>query len=231
MHGATLQRKCLASPGDYPGDAMSLWAVVPVKPLDQAKSRLAGALAPEERASLVQSLLERTLGILRQVPAITEILVVTADPGVAAWASRAGSRVLCEDREPDLNRELASATRLAQAQLAEAVLIVHADLPRVTVADIEAMAASAAAAPIVVLAPDRHGRGTNALLCAPPGLIEYRFGPDSFARHCAEAQAAGASLEICTGPGLALDLDLPEDLELLRTGAPGPTPTSPPGRA
>jgi 2-phospho-L-lactate guanylyltransferase len=223
------RRKCSASPGSWPGDGMSLWAVVPVKPLDQAKSRLAGALAPKERASLVQALLERTVGILRQVPAIGEIIVVTGDPGVAAWASQAGNRVLREDREPDLNRELASATRLAQEQRVEAVLIVHADLPRVTVADIEAMAASAAAAPIVVIAPDRHGRGTNALLCAPPGLIEYRFGPDSFSQHCAQAQAAGASLDICTRPGLALDLDLPEDLELLHAGATGSTPTSPPG--
>ncbi|MCX6071481.1 MAG: hypothetical protein NTU91_11600 [Chloroflexi bacterium] len=80
---------------------MSLWAVVPVKPLDRAKSRLASALAPEERASLVQSLLERTVGILRQVPAVTEILVVTRDPGVAGWASQTGSQVLREDREPD----------------------------------------------------------------------------------------------------------------------------------
>ena len=209
---------------------MTLWAVIPVKPLDQAKSRLAGALAPEERASLVLRLLERTLGILRQVPAITEIVVVTGDAAVAAWASQAGTRVLSDPREPELNRELASATRLAQAQRADAVLVLLADLPRVTAADVEAMAASAGAAPIVVVAPDRHRRGTNALLCAPPGLIEYRFGPDSFARHCAQAQAAGASLEICTGPGLALDLDLPEDLELLRADAADSTPTSPPGR-
>jgi 2-phospho-L-lactate guanylyltransferase len=221
----------LASPNGWPGDPMSLWAVVPVKPLGQAKSRLAGALAPKERASLVQALLERTVGILRQVPAITEIVVVTSDPAVAAWASQEGSRVLSDERKPDLNRELASATRLAQARQAGAVLILHADLPRVTAADVEAMAASVAAAPIVVVAPDRHSRGTNALLCAPPGLIEYQFGPDSFALHCAQAQAAGASLEICTAPGLALDLDLPEDLQLLRSGAPGPTPTSTLGAA
>jgi 2-phospho-L-lactate guanylyltransferase len=208
---------------------MSLWALVPVKLLDQAKSRLAGALAPVERASLVQSLLERTVGILRQVPAIAEILIVTGDPAVAAWASQTGNRVLGPGRESDLNRELASATRLAQERQAEGVLILHADLPRVTAADVQAMTASAAAAPIVVLAPDRHRRGTNALLCAPPGLIEYRFGPDSFALHCAQAQAAGASLEICSTPGLALDLDLPEDLELLRADAPGLALTSPPG--
>jgi len=210
---------------------VTLWAVIPVKPLDQAKSRLAGALAPEERASLVLRLLERTLGILRQVPAITEIVVVTGDAAVAAWASQAGTRALSDPREPELNRELASATRLAQAQRADAVLVLLADLPRVTAADVEAMAASAGAAPIVVVAPDRHRRGTNALLCAPPGLIEYRFGPDSFAQHCAQAQAVGASLEIRTTPGLAQDLDMPEDLKLLRADALGSNPTSSPDGA
>jgi 2-phospho-L-lactate guanylyltransferase len=209
---------------------MNLWAVVPVKPLDQAKSRLAGALAPQERASLVQGLLERTVGVLRQVRAIAEIVVVTGDSVVAAWASQMGNQVLREDREPDLNRELASATRLAQAHQAEAVLILHADLPRVTEADITAMVAAARDAPTVVVAPDRHRRGTNALLCAPPGLIEYKFGPDSFALHCAQAQAVGARLEICSTPGLALDLDLPEDLELLRADGPGSLPGCPRSR-
>jgi 2-phospho-L-lactate guanylyltransferase len=209
---------------------MSLWVLVPVKPLDQAKSRLAGTLTPAERAYLVQSLLERTVGILRLVPAIAEILIVTGDPAVAGWASQTGNRVLGTGCDPDLNRELASATRLAQDQQAEGVLILHADLPRVTAADVQAMTARTAAAPIIVLAPDRHRRGTNALLCAPPGLIEYRFGPDSFAQHCAQAQAAGVRLEVFSAPGLALDLDTPEDLELLRTERPGSTLARPPSQ-
>jgi 2-phospho-L-lactate guanylyltransferase len=208
---------------------VSLWAVVPVKPLDQAKSRLAGALSPVERVALVQQLLERTLDVLRQVPAIAEIVVATSDPGVAAWARREGYRVLREVGEPDLNGALAVATRSAQSHRVDAVLIVHADLPRVTPADVVKLAAfTAGGAPVVVVAPDRHGRGTNALLCAPPGLIEYRFGEDSYAQHCAQAQAAGARLEICSTPGLALDLDVPEDLEVLR-GASVPPPV-PPGR-
>jgi 2-phospho-L-lactate guanylyltransferase len=212
------------------GDAVSLWALVPVKLLDQAKSRLAGALAPEERALLAQSLLERTVAILGQVPAVSETVVVTGDPAVAAWASQAGHQVVHEEGEPDLHRALSTASRAAQAQGARAVLILHADLPRLTAADVEAMAAPVAAAPIVVIAPDRHSRGTNAMLCAPPGLIEYRFGPDSFALHCAQAQAEGAWLEVCRTPGLALDLDTPEDLELLRTAGPGAPPAHPPSQ-
>jgi 2-phospho-L-lactate guanylyltransferase len=69
---------------------------------------------------------------------------------------------------------------------------------------------------VVVIAPDRHGKGTNALLVAPASLIEYDFGGDSFERHCERARRAGARLEIVNLPSLGLDLDVPEDLELVR---------------
>jgi len=227
--GGGWRKRCWISPGTSRGEFVSLWAVVPVKPLDQAKSRLAGALSPEERVALVQRMLERTLEVLRQVPAVDEIVVVTSDPGVEGWARRGGYRVVREVGQPDLNDALAVATKTAEAHRVDAVLIVHADLPRVTPADLVIMTAFAAfGPPVVVVAPDRHGKGTNALLCEPPGLIEYRFGEDSFAQHCAQAQAAGARLEICSTPGLALDLDVPEDLEVLQ-GASVPPP-GPPGR-
>jgi 2-phospho-L-lactate guanylyltransferase len=71
--------------------------------------------------------------------------------------------------------------------------------------------------PVVVVAPDRHHQGTNALLVCPVGLIDYDFGPDSFQRHCDRAQEAGARLEICELPSLALDVDLPEDLDLVES--------------
>jgi 2-phospho-L-lactate guanylyltransferase (CobY/MobA/RfbA family) len=70
--------------------------------------------------------------------------------------------------------------------------------------------------PVVAINPDRHKKGTNALLVSPTGLIKYAFGEDSFQVHCQRAQAAGARLEILDHPGLALDLDLPEDLALIQ---------------
>jgi 2-phospho-L-lactate guanylyltransferase len=68
--------------------------------------------------------------------------------------------------------------------------------------------------PVIVITPDRHHQGTNALLISPPGLIQYAFGSDSFQRHCSQAKKAGARLEICERGSVALDIDLPEDLEL-----------------
>ena len=69
--------------------------------------------------------------------------------------------------------------------------------------------------PVIVVAPDRHRQGTNALLVCPVGLIEYEFGPGSFQRHCDLAVKAGARLEVCELPSLALDVDFPEDLDII----------------
>jgi 2-phospho-L-lactate guanylyltransferase len=69
--------------------------------------------------------------------------------------------------------------------------------------------------PVVIVVPDRKKEGTNALLVCPVGLIEYDYGPDSFERHCQRARQAGVRLEICELPSLALDMDVPEDLELV----------------
>jgi 2-phospho-L-lactate/phosphoenolpyruvate guanylyltransferase len=93
------------------------------------------------------------------------------------------------------------------------VLVLPADLPLMTPNDILALIERATQPPVVVIAPDRHKEGTNALLICPAGLIEYDFGVGSFQRHCKRARQAGARLEVVTLPSLGLDLDLPEDLE------------------
>ncbi len=96
------------------------------------------------------------------------------------------------------------------------MLIVPADLPLLNREDVAALLARSVNPPVVVIAPDRHQKGTNALLLSPANIIEYDFGEGSFKRHCARANKAGARLEIVNLPALELDLDLPEDLELIR---------------
>jgi len=94
-------------------------------------------------------------------------------------------------------------------------LIVPADLLLISPEDVIAMLEIAVDPPVVVLAPDHRRQGTNALLVCPIGLIEYDFGPGSFQRHCERALQAGARLEILELPSLALDMDMPEDLEMV----------------
>jgi 2-phospho-L-lactate/phosphoenolpyruvate guanylyltransferase len=194
---------------------MTLWAIVPVKPLRRGKSRLASALSEDERTTLNQFLLEHTLTTLSDIKDVEQILVISRDPAALSVARDHGARTVREHGTPKLNTALQRATVVAQVYATRGVLVLPADLPLLTKDVIQEIIDRATNPPVVVIAPDRHESGTNALLISPAGLIKYDFGENSFNRHCQRAEAAGARLEVLQIPSLALDLDLPEDLALL----------------
>jgi 2-phospho-L-lactate guanylyltransferase len=193
---------------------MTLWAIVPVKPLRRGKSRLSGVLSLEARTALNHYLLSKTLDILSSTPEIECSLVVSRDPEALTIAREYGARTVQEQGSPQLNVALTRATMVAVSHSVQGVLIVPADLPLLTADDLREVAKLGNNPPVVVVTPDRHRRGTNALLISPPGFIRYEFGPDSFQKHCQQAKRTGARLEICERGSVALDIDFPEDLEL-----------------
>lgn len=195
---------------------MNLWAIVPIKPLRRGKSRLSGILNEEERTLLNYSMLGNTLRILSQVPDIDQILVVSRDPAALALAREFGARTVQEDGNPGLNTALNRATVVAQFYSASGVLILPADLPLITVNDLQEFIGKVSQPPEIVIAPDRRMEGTNALLVSPPGIIKYQFGVNSFKFHTHQARAKGIHVEICQLATFGLDLDLPEDLEILK---------------
>jgi 2-phospho-L-lactate guanylyltransferase len=170
--------------------------LVPLKALDRAKSRLADALTPEERAGLMRSLLERVVGAVREA-GIQRITVVTAESldGYEVW----------HDRGLAWNDALATAT--AELVTAPVVAFVSADLPLLQPEEVEELLEATPARGIAI-ARALDG-GTNAVSMRPPGLVRTRFGePGSAAVH------AGLGIEhvILDLPGLAFDVDTPEDL-------------------
>lgn len=195
---------------------MTLWAIVPVKPLRRGKSRLAGALSEKERTELNESLLQHTLKTLKGLKEVEQVLVVSRDPHALTVARQHGARTVRENGQPLLNTALMRATVVAQVYATRGVLILPADLPLISEEDVLTLIERAVDPPVVVIAPDRHRKGTNALLLSPSGLIDYDFGENSFEKHCQLAKEAGARLEIVDLPTLGLDLDLPEDLEIVR---------------
>lgn len=195
---------------------MTLWAIVPVKPLRRGKSRLAGALSDEERAELNQTLLQHTLKTLAKLKQVEQVLVVSRDPQALTIARQHGARTVREDGQAKLNTALTRATVVAQVYATRGVLILPADLPLISEEDVLTLIERAVDPPVIVIAPDRHRKGTNALLISPAGLIEYDFGESSFEKHCELAKNAGARLEVVDLPNLGLDLDMPEDLEIIR---------------
>jgi 2-phospho-L-lactate/phosphoenolpyruvate guanylyltransferase len=195
---------------------MTTWVIVPVKPLRLGKSRLSSVLSDDERAVLNRMFLEQTLDILRTTPAVGQTLVVSRDPAALAIAREFGARTVLEDGTPNLNGALNRATTLIKKYAPGGVLVLPADLPLLTHSDLNELFAHICEPPCVVITPDRHELGTNALLMSPGGLVPYDFGIGSFARHCESAKKAGAKLEIVRNAHIELDLDTPDDLALLK---------------
>jgi len=189
-------------------------AVIPVGTLDGAKSRLGAVLDAEERRDLVTRLAAATIRAVVAVPSIAETLVVTPDDEVRAIALDAGARPM-RQRGHGLNAGLRQAREDAIAGGADAVVIIPIDLPRITPDAVTSILAvlDRTPPPLVTIVPDRHGRGTNTLLLAPPDVIDVQFGGDSRAAHVAAAVAVGATVVELDGP-LTEDLDTPDDLLL-----------------
>jgi 2-phospho-L-lactate guanylyltransferase len=192
---------------------MTIWAIVPVKPLRRGKSRLASMLTEDQRTRLNRYLLEHVLTILKEVTEIDHTLVVSRDPAALALTREMGGRTVLEDGTPQFNTAIKRATIVAKAQGAHAVLVLPADLPLIQPADIRLLLKNGLKPPVVVIAPDKRKDGTNGLLVNPAGIIEYGYGPGSFHCHSERAVESGARLKVIYSPNIALDLDLPEDLQ------------------
>lgn len=195
---------------------MSLWAIVPVKPLRRGKSRLAGVLSEEERTFLNYNMLGNTVKVLTSVPSIHQVLVISRDPSALVLARNLGARTIMEDSNSELNLALQRATVVAMMSAANSVLVLPADLPLIHAECVEQLINRANKPPEIIITPDRRGEGTNALLINPVALIDYYFGPDSFRRHINQAKKFGIRVDVFENDVLSLDLDLPEDLDLLR---------------
>jgi 2-phospho-L-lactate guanylyltransferase len=191
-------------------------AVLPVKSFSQAKQRLGEALGDNEREQLAAAMVGDVLNALGAVDEIDDVVMVTAEPLAARAAEQAGVAVV---DDPDEAGQSAAAGRGIDAALvrgADRALLVPGDCPALDPQELTRLLRRAAEPPYVLIVPDRHGTGTNALLLSPPGVVAPSFGAGSFARHAARARAVGATVKVCDLPSLGLDVDTPDDLAALR---------------
>ncbi|MGD9697374.1 MAG: 2-phospho-L-lactate guanylyltransferase [Thermoleophilia bacterium] len=191
-------------------------AVIPVKPLPGALGRLAGRLDAPRRRLLQEAMLGDVLSACAAAEGLGEVIVVTADPDVAALVRAGGARVV-RDHDPPRGMNAAVVVGLVAAADAgaDAALVLTADLPLAGAADIEAVLRAAPGASSAVLVPSRDGTGTNAMLLTPPGALRPELGPHSLRRHLAQAARRGLTVRRLDVPGLALDIDTPQDLAAL----------------
>ena len=203
---------------------MRTLAILPVKSFGAAKQRLSETLGTGARQALAQAMFTDVLSSLRRTPGLDGIAVVTAD--VEAASAAAGDRVavLHDDARAGQSEAALIGIRHALERGVDRVVLVPGDTPLVQPDELTELLAGPEA---VVIVPDRHGTGTNALVLSPPDVMEPSFGPGSFARHVAAAEALDGAYRVDDVRTLALDVDtggdlseLAAELELRRGQAP-----------
>jgi len=184
--------------------------IIPHRGLEHSKSRLAAVLDAAQRADLAERLLRHVLEVA--VAAGRDVVVISPDPDLEPLVGAAGAR-LAVQHGMGLNAGLAEARDIALREGVEAVAVLHGDLPTLTAPDVLALL-EAVSGPgrKVAIAPDASETGTNGLVLAPPDVIGFHFGPGSLEAHMRAAKRAGAWLTLVRRPGLAFDIDTPDDL-------------------
>jgi 2-phospho-L-lactate guanylyltransferase len=188
---------------------------LPVKDLHNAKQRLVGVLAPGERSSLAQAMLQDVFRAVRGIHATEKVFVVTNYEPAARAAKANHWEILWEDLQVSESASVDWASRICADNGVTSLLRLPLDLPLLQATDVDSLFDAESSAPSVVIVPSRDGTGTNAILRTPPALFPSHFGEGSFAKHCAEARRAGAALAILRNPRLEMDVDDESDLRAL----------------
>ncbi len=191
--------------------AVSVFAIIPVKKLDAAKSRLSSLLSDIERREFCLEMLEDVLATVKTTRCIRWTVVVSVDPMVLQVAKRFGAIPLMENQPPDLNQAVSEAINWCVRSGAKSTLILPADIPSVARTDLKRIFSLGKEAAMVI-SPSRSGDGTNALLLTPPKTLPAFYGKQSFPRYIEEALKHAISFRTLKLPRIALDIDIVEDL-------------------
>jgi len=184
--------------------------LLPVKDFKDAKQRLVPALDALTRAGLARAMLLDVLNVLRRARTPQRVVVFTASLEVIQMAKVFGFEVVLE---PSVDGHSAAVNRMVAELSANSsrILSIAGDLPRLLPTEVD-FALEASSEPITFL-PSRDWTGTNGVLFIPPARITMEYGLGSFRRHLSKAAAAGIRSDVMDLPGIAFDIDTPEDLQ------------------
>ena len=188
--------------------------LVPVKNTSSAKQRLASVLDQPARTELAQAMLYDVLTALHQWKQRPPVAVVTSDPCALELAAEYQFEVIPDPDNPGETGAIEMATRICVERKIDSTLVIPADIPLIEGWELEEILKHAPAEGSV-LVPAADGRGTNAAFRRPANLFPLRFGNDSFKPHHAAAQATGKPCVVLNLPGIAVDVDNPEDVQRL----------------
>jgi 2-phospho-L-lactate guanylyltransferase len=188
--------------------------IVPVKNLANAKQRLSAALDPQARLDLAHAMCTDVLETLVSWTRRPTVMIVTSDPFASDLGERFGFEIAADEMNPGETGAIEMATALCRERGVDYTLVIPADIPLIETSELDQILTHAPPSG-AVLVPDSAGRGTNAALRAPCDLFPLRFGNDSFLPHREAARATGFPCIVLELPGIALDVDRPEDLYML----------------
>jgi 2-phospho-L-lactate/phosphoenolpyruvate guanylyltransferase len=201
---------------------MSVVAVLPVKELARAKARLGeSGVGPAARVALATGMLMDVFEALDRSRLVDDVIVVSSDHHVEVLARSYGNQVIPDNPLEGHSEAALRGIAWAIDEGAFHALVLAGDTPAIDDAEIDELLRRLADGPEVVIIPDRHGSGTNALLLTPPEVMAPSFGPGSRERHEALAREAGADVRVAELDSLALDIDTADDLEALAHGLAG----------
>ncbi|HEY4279136.1 MAG TPA: 2-phospho-L-lactate guanylyltransferase [Conexibacter sp.] len=196
---------------------MPTFAILPVKRFEAAKSRLDPGLPAGPRRALAEAMYVDVLTALRRTRGVDRVLVLTADQGAQRVAEGYDAIPLEDPGESGQNKAVLRGIAHARELGATRVLCVAGDTPMIDPAELDALLGRPRTNDrYAIVVPDRHGRGTNALLLQPPDVMPPAYGIDSVHRHQAIAEDAGIPVEVVEIESIALDVDTPDDLTALR---------------
>jgi 2-phospho-L-lactate/phosphoenolpyruvate guanylyltransferase len=186
-----------------------LTVVIPVREFELGKSRLAGVIDISAREALNRRLFAHVLDTACRTVGAANCLVVSRSAEARVAAVTAGARALVE-RGSDLNSALDQARDIALITGTSGLVTLSTDLPLLTIDDLSALIAAGRSSQLVI-APDRHGVGTNALYLGKPDTFRFCYGFGSRAAHAGQADSSVMVMR----RGLSHDLDQPDELALL----------------
>jgi 2-phospho-L-lactate guanylyltransferase len=186
--------------------------ILPVKPFDDAKERLATGLAAEQRRLIAEAMVRDVLAALAKAREVDGVVIVSAEPKLAELAGKIADAIIPDERTGHSDAAKAGVA-WAIANDFDRVVMLPGDCPLLDADELDDLIVRTREDRIeFAVIPDRMGTGTNALVISPPDAVEPAFGPGSRQRHIALGLAASRRVAEHEVPSLALDLDTADDL-------------------
>lgn len=200
--------------------ASPVWAILPIKSLDNAKQRLSEILSADERRVLMLNSARDVLAALSRSSRLSGILLVSKDATALALGREYGARPLMVDSDNGHSDAINQAVEFLRKQDVTATVTIPGDAPLLTARDVDDVCDALKKSPSLVIVSNSDGTGTNCIGASPPNLIPYQFGCNSFARHVSSANDAGVKPTILNLPRFELDIDTESDVAALMNEQP-----------